>query len=88
MNKEKKVILYEWNPITKEFWFLGEKIDYIHNPSEWREYLNNLVTKNKLYKHRLEIANEFIESRKEGMIPEHYDDLKYIINECDLESSW
>lgn len=38
--------------------------------------------------HRLNTANEYIESRKERMIPEHYDDLKYILNECDLESSW
>ena len=42
----------------------------------------------EILKHRLEMANEYIESRKEHMIPEHYDDLKYILNECDLDSSW
>lgn len=38
--------------------------------------------------HRFDTANEYIESRKENMLSEHYDDLKYILNECDLESSW
>ena len=38
--------------------------------------------------HRLNTANEYIESRKENMLPEHYNDLKYILNECDLESGW
>ena len=50
--------------------------------------LDRLQKENKLYKHRLEVANEFIESRIDGMIPEHYDDLKYIINECDINSTW
>lgn len=50
--------------------------------------IKKLEDKNKLLKHRLEVANEYIESRKDNMIPEHYDDLKYILNECDLESSW
>lgn len=45
----------------------------------------NLIKKQK---HRLEVANEYIESRKDNMIPEHYDDLKYIINECNLDSTW
>ena len=60
MNKEDNFILYEWNPITKEFWFLGEKIDYVHNPSEWNEYLNNLVTKNKDLQQRIDKAIEYI----------------------------
>lgn len=47
-----------------------------------------LKTENELYKHRLEVANEFIESRIDGLISEIYEDLKYIINECDLESTW
>lgn len=51
-------------------------------------YLPKLLKENQLYRHRLNTANEFIESRKENMILEHYEDLKYIINECDLESSW
>lgn len=52
------------------------------------EYLHEQEEENKLLSHRLEVANEYIESRKENMIPEHYDDLKYIINECDLDSTW
>ena len=47
-----------------------------------------LVEENALLKHRLEVANEFIESRQEVLIPENYEDLKYILNECDLESTW
>ncbi|MBR6641716.1 MAG: hypothetical protein IKL08_05950 [Clostridia bacterium] len=47
-----------------------------------------LIDEHALFKHRLEMINEYIESRKENMLPEHYDDLKYIANECDLESSW
>lgn len=53
-----------------------------------KNYLPKLLEEKQLYKHRLDTANEFIESRKENMILEHYEDLKYIINECDLESSW
>lgn len=45
----------------------------------------NLIQKQQ---HRLEVANEYIESRIDNMIPEHYDDLKYILNECDLDSTW
>lgn len=49
---------------------------------------DNLIEKNKLLEHRLKISNDFIESRKEHMIKDHYNDLKYIINKCDLESTW
>ena len=49
---------------------------------------DNLIEKNKLLEHRLKTSDDFIESRKENMIIDHYDDLKYIINECDLESTW
>lgn len=49
---------------------------------------DNLIEKNKLLEHRLKTSNDFIESRKENMIVDHYNDLKYIINECDLESTW
>ena len=45
-------------------------------------------TQEVINQHRINTANEYIESRKEHMIPEHYNDLKYILNECDLESSW
>lgn len=50
--------------------------------------VSKIIEENVLLKHRLRTANEFIDSRKENMIPEHYDDLKYILNECDMESSW
>ena len=50
--------------------------------------LENLIKRYRLLEHRLEVADEFVEIRKKNMIPEHYDDLKYIINECDLNSSW
>ena len=49
---------------------------------------DNLIEKNKLLEHRLKTSDDFFESRKENMIIDHYDDLKYIINECDLESTW
>lgn len=49
---------------------------------------DNLIEKNKLLEHRLKTSNDFIESRKENMIVDHYNELKYIINECDLESTW
>lgn len=49
---------------------------------------DNLIEKNKLLEHRLKTSDDFIESRKENMIIDHYNDLKYIINECDLESTW
>ena len=35
MNGKDGFILYEWNTETKEFYFLGHKIDYVNNPSEW-----------------------------------------------------
>ena len=71
---------------------LGHRLDGNYKSFEEFEAhikrIGQLEMENELYKHRLEVANEFIESRKEAMIPEHYDDLKYIINECDLESTW
>ena len=56
MNKEEEFVIMEWNKETKEFWFLGKKIDYIHNPEEWRKYLNDLVTENKQLKKKYENA--------------------------------
>lgn len=53
-----------------------------------KDPIKALFVEHKLHKHRLETANEYIESRKENMLPEHYNDLKYILNECDLESKW
>ena len=50
---EKNFILYAWNDETKEFWFLGEKIDYVHNPKEWKKYLNDLVSENKQLKEKV-----------------------------------
>jgi hypothetical protein len=49
---------------------------------------DTLQQENKLLKHRLETADDFIESRKNNMIIDHYNDLKYILNECDMESTW
>ena len=68
----------EWNNIEQLY-----KIS-----KEIYEDIEQLQQQNKLLKHRLETANDYIESRIDNMIPEHYDDLKYIINECDLNSSW
>lgn len=67
----------------------------VESLDEYRD-LVNLLTKTintidgqtSILKHRLEVANEYIETRKDNMLPEHYDDLKYIINECDLNSTW
>lgn len=61
MNEE-NFILYEWNAKTKEFWFLGEKIDYVHNPSEWRKYLNNLVTEKQHLEHNWNELKKYIGS--------------------------
>lgn len=64
-------------------------IDNLVEEQEEREkYTHSLEEENALLKHRLEVANEFIESRQEVLIPENYEDLKYILNECDLESTW
>ena len=61
---------------------------YIPFDIKLMERVENLIKRYQLLEHRLEVADEFIEIRKKNMIPEHYDDLKYIINECDLNSSW
>ena len=71
---------------TKE---LQAEVEEANESVTWWSNRFNAVNRDKtLYKHRLDTANEYIESRKEHMIPEHYNDLKYILNECDLESSW
>lgn len=86
----KKVL--EFFPEDEHIEILGHRIDEKFSSMEafmdHIKRIGQLELENELYKHRLEVANEFIESRKEAMIPEHYDDLKYIINECDLESTW
>lgn len=51
-------VLYSWNDKTKEFFFLGQKIDYIHNPSEWNTYLNNIITANRKLKEENEKLKE------------------------------
>ncbi len=51
-SNEDEFVLYSWNKETNEFYFLGEKIDYIHNPGEWHTYLNNLVTISKEMKEK------------------------------------
>lgn len=42
----------------------------------------------EIAKHRLVVANEFINCRKEHLIPEIYNDLQFIINECNLDETW
>ena len=66
---------------------LNEENNYDLNKLK-KQALENLIKRYQLLEHRLEVADEFVEIRKKNMIPEHYDDLKYIINECDLNSSW
>lgn len=91
MNKE-KIKEYLQRVEKLELKLVGEDRDtlqwLIFGYNECARLLNETEEENKLLKHRLETANDLIESRKENMIPEHYDDLKYIINECDLKSSW
>lgn len=68
---------------------LREEVGEANESVTWWSNRFNAVNRDKtLYQHRLNTANEYIESRKDNMIPEHYNDLKYILNECDLESSW
>lgn len=61
MNGKDGFILYEWNTETKEFYFLGHKIDYVNNPSEWLKYLNDLVTENKELKSENQKYKEVID---------------------------
>ena len=85
-------------PIVNEYQKMSnpeQNIEHFRILKENKRKIDNLRYANKnlrqnlnVARHRLNVANEFIDSRKEGMIPEHYNDLKYIINECDLESSW
>lgn len=35
-------------------------------------------------KHRINVANNYLDNKQEYMIDDHYNDLKYIINEYDL----
>lgn len=72
-----------------------QNIEHFRVVGENQRKIKNLRYANKdakrtlnTLKHRLNMANEYIEMRKDNMIPEHYDDLKYIINECGLNSSW
>ena len=74
--------------IIKASKIMSDDIPHSEHSKRLRKALENLIKGYKLLEHRLEVANDFIESRKKNMIPEHYDDLKYIINECDLNSSW
>ena len=72
------------NNYLEDLGYLRDNNHYIR----FNQALENLIKRYQLLEHRLEVADEFIEIRKKNMIPEHYDDLKYIINECDLNSSW
>lgn len=60
-------------------------IDLIKNKDK---EIERLQKENEILRHRLEVANEYIDDRKENMIIDHVIDLKYIINECDLDSTW
>lgn len=83
-----EIPMFSWSTNTKEFYVLGHKLDGVNSIEDFINYIHKLDKENQQLKHRLVTANNFIEDRKENMIPEHYDDLKYIINECDLNSSW
>lgn len=70
----KEFILYKWNNKTKEFWFLGHKIDYVHNPEEWCKYLNDLVTENKKQKEVINKAIELLKSQEQDMMGNYFFD--------------
>lgn len=84
--------ILEYFPKDEHMEILGQRLDGTFKSMEaFNKYikdLQNLKEENELYKHRLKVANEYIETRIGNMIPEHYDDLHYILNECDLESTW
>jgi hypothetical protein len=72
-----------------------QNLEHFRVVNENQRKMKNLRYANKdlrekldLAKHRLKVANEYIETRKGHMLPEHYEDLKYIVNECDIDSSW
>lgn len=73
---------------------VSENIERVLTDDSLMSKLNELVLNDekemyiRVLLHRLSTIYEYIESRKENMIPEHYDDLKYIIMNCDLESTW
>lgn len=69
-------------------YFENGKCTYSQNKCQREQDIETALNLIQKQRHRLEVANEYIESRKDNMIPEHYDDLKYILNECDLESTW
>ena len=90
-----EIPVFSWDTKTKEFSVLGHKFYGINSIEEFIEYLQNqdkkierLQKENEILRHRLEVANEYIDDRKENMIIDHVIDLKYIINECDLDSTW
>lgn len=74
--------------LLKRYKELEKHISFYEKNGSYKATIIELKEENKLLKHRLEVANEFIESRQEVLIPENYEDLKYILNECDLESTW
>ena len=74
--------------LLKRYKELEKHISFYEKNNSYKERIIELKEENALLKHRLETANDFIESRIESLIPENYEDLKYILNECDLESTW
>lgn len=69
-NKNIGIELYSWNEETKEFYFLGHKIDYVSNPSEWQKYLNDLILENECLGKRLKhLLKSKIISKYDEKIP-------------------
>lgn len=74
--------------------FYNQQINELYNIIEQKDgIINNYATlvssmrkTVQLLEHRLNVADSYIEKRKENMNPEHYDYLKHIIN--NLESIW
>ena len=79
---------YAIKNLLKRYKELEKHISFYEKNNSYKERIIELKEENALLKHRLETANDFIESRIESLIPENYEDLKYILNECDLESTW
>lgn len=75
--------------------FYNQQINELYNIIEQKDEIINdyisLVSSMRktiqLFDHRLNVADQYLESRKENLCVDHYNDLKYIVNECDLEST-
>lgn len=85
--KEYQEELEKADSITQSCIFEGKE-EATKSYIECLNLLERLQKENEILRHRLEVANEYIDDRKENMIIDHVIDLKYIINECDLDSTW